>query len=161
MLLRQNIVLQFTSSAKIACAPMPAKLLHLTYLNPMPNSLLVDLTGQELSDHEIPSISYLIGTGVVATPSSIAELVLYQVVERFFDRGEIKDVDAENVSEIIRAGAECDVDEMTIRIDKDQVIGADLKRTLQSEGDGQSTKFSANLGNSGEMVYEIDVKYKD
>ena len=81
--------------------------------------------------------------------------LLRQAFGHLFDRGEVKEVDAENIAQIIEAGEKSNVENMQIRVDKDQVIGGDLKGSLKGE------KYGANIGISGETVYEIDVEYKD
>lgn len=72
-------------------------------------------------------------------------------------QGKITKDDAQNVEEIIKAGAEANVDEMTIVVDRDNSLGLDMKlKQLKT-----SRSFLFNIGMKGETHYEIKVKYKN
>lgn len=79
------------------------------------------------------------------------------LVDLLRGQGKITEDDAQSVAEIIKAGAESDVDEMTITVNRENVLGIDTKLK------GLKTKrgFNFVVGMRGDTTYEIKVKYKE
>lgn len=71
-------------------------------------------------------------------------------------QGQVSKDDAENLQTIIRAGREQGVDEMHIKISKDQFAGIKAKGAIKDAG----ADIDIGLGASGSSEYVVNVKYK-
>jgi len=88
-----------------------------------------------------------------STLFATAPLVAF-LIGRFFKPGSLKKDDAENIRTIIKAGAESNVDEMEIELDREVTQGIDLKAFENAEG------VNLTLGQKGKSRYRLKVKYK-
>ncbi len=71
-------------------------------------------------------------------------------------QGKLDANDAENVTQIIKAGAESGVDTMTIKMDRENALGIDL--ALGKLKAARPFRFTAGM--RGETGYEIHVTYQ-
>ena len=86
-------------------------------------------------------------------PAIFAGTILYEFLK---NQGRLTENDSKNVVEIIKAGAESNVDALNIRMNKQDAQGLDIKlKSLKTQ-----RPFTFILGNSGQTEYEIKVKYK-
>jgi len=80
--------------------------------------------------------------------------LVYDLLKEIFRQGKVEGTDAEMIERIIQAGADSDVDEMTIKLNKEQGVGFDFKEVKASR------KFKVNVGTSGETSIDLNVKYQ-
>jgi hypothetical protein len=86
-------------------------------------------------------------------PAIIAGTLLFELLK---NQGRLTENDSKNVVEIIKAGAESNVDALNIRMNKQDALGLDIKlKSLKTQ-----RPFTFILGASGQTDYEIKVKYK-
>jgi hypothetical protein len=103
----------------------------------------------EYADKAKPWVDILITTN----PTILVGTLLYELLK---NQGRLTKDDSKNVIEIIKAGAESNVDEINIRMNKQDAVGLDLKlKSLKTQ-----RPFTAIIGQSGQTEYEIKVKYK-
>jgi hypothetical protein len=98
----------------------------------------------------------LIPPVLLPTPFPVAILIakaVKEVADSVSRQQKVDSKDAKNVSKIIKAGRESDVEEMTVRISKESGVGLDIAHS--------KAKVRATIGNHGRTEYELRVKYRE
>jgi len=127
----------------------------------MSKSVVIDLREKPSSVGDIGSIlGGSAASRLIVKPWSESGLLklLLDWIKDVLSPGEAKPSDIDFINRVIKQGEESDVDEMTIKVNKEQLNGFERESSLGQRDGGKG--YNITLGNKGESDYEIHVDYK-